>query len=79
MKIVLRKTEDGLRAYVDGKKHTTPFTSPADFAEFAGVMMHFGVWPKDATLAYHNGLVELPLTPTYEYQLKERPRILHWI
>lgn len=74
MKIVLKKTDKGLRAYIDGKKHTTPFVTPADFAEWVGTMMHFGVYPKDAKVYYNNGLCELVVTPTYEHPVKSRPR-----
>jgi len=76
MKIVLKKTDRGLRAYIDGKKKTTPFVSSADFAEWVGTMQHFNLLPKDAKVLYHNGLCELVVTPTYENPVKSRPRIL---
>ena len=76
MKIVLKKTDKGFRAYIDGKRKTTPFVGVADFAEFCGTMMHFGIYPKDAKVYYNNGLCESLVTPTYEYPVKSRPRQL---
>ena len=76
MKIVLKKDERGYKAYIDGKKHTTPFVSEADFCEWIGCLMHFGVYPADAEVLYHGELGYRALIPTYASPIKERPRQL---